>query len=318
MTSRLLMPVRPFRTTGPGPVPTAPAAGSAPAAPSAEAAGATRATAILDLAHPRVVAFVGRVRRAADERGATTDRDRLRTAHGIIAATVRPVYSVEDLRRVSRTLRLGRGSCSQRMAVLEAVARSLGVPTRVRGLLVDGAFWYPRFPKLRPFVPEEVLLAWPEFLLDGTWVPIAELFADGGTAAPAPTADGGAPAPMADGGAPVPAPMADAFTNSGAETLFEAVARTTVDWDAPAACAGAAPCDLSAHLRTDLGRFTSRDELFARHGQTLCLPARTLAEPLLGRWNAGAGADPEATPDTDPAPGADPEADPGATASSAA
>ncbi|MFE5945755.1 transglutaminase domain-containing protein [Streptomyces sp. NPDC056480] len=254
MTSRLLMP---FRTAGAGP------------APVAETAGSTRPTPILDLAHPRVAALVTRVRRTADERGTTTDRDLLRTAHGIIAATVRPVYSVEDLRRVSRTLRLGRGSCSQRMAVLEAVARSLDVPTRVRGLLVDGAFWYPRFPKMRPFVPEEVLLAWPEFLLDDDWVPVAELFANREEAGPAP---------------------AGAFTNAGAETLFEAVARTTVDWDAPAACAGSAPCDLSAHLRTDLGRFTSRDELFARHGQTLCLPARTLAEPLLGRWSAGAGA----------------------------
>ncbi|WP_328942751.1 transglutaminase-like domain-containing protein [Streptomyces sp. NBC_00250] len=259
MTSRLLMP---FRTADAGP------------APDAETTGSTRPTPILDLAHPRVAALVTRVRRAADERGAVTDRARLRTAHGIIAAAVRPVYSVEDLRRVSRTLRLGRGSCSQRMAVLEAVARSLDVPTRVRGLLVDGAFWYPRFPRLRPFVPEEVLLAWPEFLLDGTWVPVAELFAGQDTG---------------------PAP-AGGFTNTGPETLFEAVARTTVDWDAPAACAGSAPCDLSAHLRTDLGRFTSRDELFARHGQTLCLPARTLAEPVLGRWSAGAGSAAEDTP----------------------
>ncbi|MET7759365.1 transglutaminase domain-containing protein [Streptomyces sp. NPDC005389] len=269
MTSRLLMP---FRTAGAGP------------APDAETAGSTRPTSILDLAHPRVAALVTRVRREADERGATTDRGLLRTAHGIIAATVRPVYSVEDLRRVSRTLRLGRGSCSQRMAVLEAVARSLGVPTRVRGLLVDGAFWYPRFPKLRPFVPEEVLLAWPEFLLDDTWVPVAELFGRGEEAGPAPA---GVFTNAGEETGPAPA---GAFTNAGAETLFEAVARTTVDWDAPAACAGSAPCDLSAHLRTDLGRFTSRDELFARHGQTLCLPARTLAEPLLGRWSAGAGA----------------------------
>ncbi|MFF1510621.1 transglutaminase domain-containing protein [Streptomyces sp. NPDC058326] len=252
MTSRLLMP---FRTVGGVP------------APVVETAGSTRPTPILDVAHPRVTALVERVRREAEERGADSDRARLRTAHGIIAATVRPVYSVEDVRRVSRTLRLGRGSCSQRMAVLEAVARSLDVPTRVRGLLVDGAFWYPRFPKARPFVPEEVLLAWPEFLLDDTWVPIAELFAGRGGTGPVPSG----------------------FTNSGPETLFEAVARTTVDWDAPAACAGAAPCDLSAHLRTDLGRFSSRDELFARHGQTLCRPARTLAEPVLGRWSAGAG-----------------------------
>ncbi|SEK66054.1 hypothetical protein [Nonomuraea pusilla] len=61
----------------------------------------------------------------------------------------------------SRTLALGRGSCSQRLAVLEAVARACGVATRVRGLLVDGRFWHPRFPLLRPLVPGRVVLAWP-------------------------------------------------------------------------------------------------------------------------------------------------------------
>ncbi|MFE0640724.1 transglutaminase domain-containing protein [Streptomyces sp. NPDC058877] len=250
MTSRLLMPVR-VRAAG---------------TPGEEVAGSRRPTAILDHGHPLVAELVSRVRRESEVRGAVTDRARLQVAHGVLVAAVRPVYSVEDLRRVSRTLRLGRGSCSQRMAALEAVARSLGVPTRVRGLVVDGTFWYPRFPGLRALVPEEVLLAWPEFGLDGAWVSIAELFADLG--------------PAGHGGG---------FANSGAETLFEAVARTTVDWDAPAACAGPAPCGPSAHLRIDLGRFASRDELFALHGQTLCRPARTLAEPVLGRWSAGAG-----------------------------
>ncbi|MFJ5828376.1 transglutaminase domain-containing protein [Streptomyces sp. NPDC093089] len=270
MTSRMLMPVRTVRATRAAP------AGDG-GTPAGEVPGSTLPTPILDLEHPLVTALVARVLRGSEARGAVTDRARLQVAHGILVSAVRPVYSVEDRRRVSRTLRLGRGSCSQRMAALEAVARSLGVATRVRGLLVDGSFWYPRFPKLRPFVPEEVLLAWPEFRLDGAWVPIAELF---GAAADRPAGEAG-PGATGHGGV---------FTNAGAETLFEAVARTAVDWDAPAACAGTAPCDLSAHLRTDLGRFSSRDELFDRHGQTLCRPARTLAEPVLGRWSAGAGA----------------------------
>ncbi|MFF5762391.1 transglutaminase domain-containing protein [Streptomyces tanashiensis] len=285
MTSRLLMPVRTVltdRTRG-------------AEAPAGEVPGSTRSTPILDREHPLVTALVARVLRESEARGAVTDRARLQVAHGILVTAVRPVYSVEDRRRVSRTLRLGRGSCSQRMAVLEAVARSLGVETRVRGLLVDGTFWYPRFPKLRAFVPEEVLLAWPEFRLDG---------ADGNTGADGHTgADGDTGADASTGAdesvwVPIaelftglgPAEHGGGFTNSGAETLFEAVARTTVDWDAPAACAGSAPCDLSAHLRTDLGRFSSRDELFDLHGQTLCRPARTLAEPVLGRWSAGAAA----------------------------
>lgn len=245
MTSRLLMPIRTGRTgrTGAvGRVASADRDGRAREGTASEAAGSTWPTPILDREHPLVTAFVARVLRAAEARGAVTDRARLQVAHGIVAATVRPVYSVEDRRRVSRTLRLGRGSCSQRMAVLEAVARSLDVPTRVRGLLVDGSFWYPRFPRLRPFVPEEVLLAWPEFRLDGGWLPVAELFGD------------------------LDRPRTHGFANAGAETLFEAVARTTVDWDAPVACGAdsAAPCDLSAHLRTDLGRFTSRVHLAGR------------------------------------------------------
>ncbi|NGO44716.1 transglutaminase domain-containing protein [Streptomyces sp. YC419] len=225
--------------------------------------GSTRATAILDWEQPVVAALVERVRREAGP-GADA-RAVLRVAHGIIAREVRPVYSVEDRHPASRTLRLGRGSCSQRMAVLEAVARAVGVRTRVRGLLVDGAFWYPRFPRLKRLVPERVLLAWPEFLIDREWVPIGELFE-----------------PVAEG---------EAFSNRGGETLFDAVARVGVDWSGSVSCGaqgGGAACDLSAQVLVDLGYFDSRDELFARHGQTLCRTARILLEPVLARWSAGA------------------------------
>lgn len=127
MTSRLLMP---YRRNGDG----------VTADAHEPVLGSTRPTATLDWEHPAVGALVERIPRSGDA------RESLRVAHGIIAREVRPVYSVDDLRRASRTLKLGRGSCSQRMAVLEAVARAVGVPTRVRGLLVDGRFWYPRFP----------------------------------------------------------------------------------------------------------------------------------------------------------------------------
>lgn len=200
----------------------------------------------------------------------------LRHAHRWICAEVRPVYSVQEARPVSQVLRLRRGSCSQRMAVLEAVARAWGVPTRARGLVVDGAFWYPRFPRLRRLVPDQVVLAWPEFRIDGLpeaahttapWLPVSELF--GGAGDPRGRISGG-------------------FTNAGPETLFEALSRTSIDWDGATACpASDSSCDLSAYLLTDLGHFDSRDELFAQYGQTLCGPARLLAEPVLGRRAAG-------------------------------
>ncbi|MFD3681677.1 transglutaminase domain-containing protein [Streptomyces sp. NPDC058613] len=205
--------------------------------------------------------------------------EELRRAHRWISTAVRPVYSVQDERPVSEVLRRGRGSCSQRLAVLESVARASGVPTRVRGLVVDGAFWNPRFPRLRPFVPDQVLLAWPEFRIDGLspadhptapWLTTSELFGD--LHALSGESGGG-------------------FTNAGPETLFEALSRTAIDWDGTTACPASgsgAACDLSAHVLADLGHFDSRDDLFARHGQTLCRTARLVAEPFLGRRAAGA------------------------------
>ncbi|MGE7387869.1 transglutaminase domain-containing protein [Streptomyces sp. NPDC004126] len=261
MTSSLLRPRGRIRT--------APAATGTPVA----VGGGTEPTRILDWRDPRVTALARTLELPAGADPVAS----LRRAHRWIATSVRPVYSVQDERPVSQVLRLGRGSCSQRLAVLEAVARATGTATRVRGLVVDGAFWYPRFPRLRALVPDQVLLVWPEFRLPESaaepgaarWLTVSELFG-------ARSERGAAP-----GGG---------FTNAGSETLFEAIARTAVDWDGAAALCptGGAPCDLSAYVLTDLGHFDSRDALFARHGQTLCPLARTVAEPVLGRRAAGA------------------------------
>ncbi|MGW2858818.1 transglutaminase domain-containing protein [Streptomyces sp. NPDC001205] len=240
------------------------------------ACGGTAPTRILDWGHSRVRSAVRSIGTAPDQgEGPAVEAAALRHAHQWISAEVRPVYSVQEARPVSQVLRLGRGSCSQRMAVLEAVARAWGIPSRVRGLVVDGTFWYPRFPRLRRLVPSQVVLAWPEFRIGGlvkadqaaaTWLSVSELF------------DGAGVGRTSGGG----------FTNAGAETLFEALARTSIDWDGATACpASDGSCDLSGYLLTDLGSFDSRDELFARYGQTLCGPARLLAEPVLGRRAAG-------------------------------
>ncbi|MFJ6572512.1 transglutaminase domain-containing protein [Streptomyces sp. NPDC091292] len=236
-------------------------------------AGGVEPTAILDWRHPYVGSLVRSIGTVGEGAG---DMAALRLAHRRITAAVRPVYSVQDERPVSEVLRRGRGSCSQRLAVLEAVARASGVATRVRGLLVDGTFWYPRFPRLHRIVPDQVLLAWPEFRIEGLspadhptapWLPVSELF--GGLDELSEETSGG-------------------FTNSGTETLFEALSRTAIDWDGTTVCpAGGTTCDLSAYVLADLGHFDSRDQLFARHGQTLCGMARLLAEPVLGRRSAG-------------------------------
>lgn len=244
------------------------------------ATGSTAPTQILDWQHPYVASFLRHIDITAHS-GGTSDpvhqMAALRQAHRWIAATVQPVYSVQDERPVSEVLRRGRGSCSQRLAVLECFARATGIATRVRGLLVDGSFWLPRFPRLHRILPHQVVLAWPEFRLtslsrtshpSAPWLTASELFGDLNDL----SHDSG-------GG----------FTNAGSETLFEALSRTAIDWDGATVCpAVGSTCDLSGHVQADLGHFNSRDELFARHGQTLCGTARLLAEPILGRRSSGA------------------------------
>ena len=74
-------------------------------------------------------------------------------------------------------------------------------------------------------MPDQVLLAWPDFLLDGEWVSVTDLYAVG------------------SGG--------EQFTNSGGETLFGAIRHSKIDWDGT--CHGPS-CDLSKWVIQDLGR----------------------------------------------------------------
>ena len=229
-------------------------------APQQDAPGSTAQTAIIDWNSTQIQEVTTNVR-ACD---VSDQRSFIQQAHRLIAANVMPVYALNDRQKASQTVRLGRGSCSQRMAVLEAVARSQGIETRVRGLLIDGKFWYPRFPLLKFAVPREVVLAWPEFKVDGKWTSISELFGNVND--------------LAQSGL--------RFTNSRAETLFDAVANTAVDWDGTTAVScPSSGCDLSGHVVQDCGLFSSRDEVFDSLGPTVCGPALFLLNPLLSRWS---------------------------------
>src|SRR5258708_10911458 len=115
-----------------------------------------KATAILDIGNEAV-------RRLAEQFLQFESRGQvlLQQVHIHLSRTLRPVYSVDEWQSASTTIQRKRGSCSQRMASLEAVARAAGIPTRVRALHVKGSFWHPRFPFSRWFIPARILLFWP-------------------------------------------------------------------------------------------------------------------------------------------------------------
>lgn len=156
-----------------------------------------------------------------------------------------PVYSGDERQPASKTLRGRKGSCSQRMACLEAVCRAAGIPTRVRALHVEGSFWYPRFRFTRSFIPRRILLVWPQFLLEGAWVGFEELHSSIERLAQ----------------------ISPGFSNAG-ESLFEAVLKAPVDFfgvTCGLAC-GRESHDLSRFVLSDEGLFDTRDDVFAKFG----------------------------------------------------
>ncbi|MFE5776666.1 hypothetical protein [Brachybacterium sp. NPDC056505] len=245
--------------------------------PRAAAGGSTAPTAILDHRSAAVTALVGRAHGAATS---TDPRSVLQAAHRIIATEISPVYALDETVPASRILARGTGSCSQRLAVLESVARAIGVRTRVRALLIDASFWYDRFGPARWVLPDAMLLVWPEL----------ELASQRPGASPGehavPTADRWADARWTSAAelfGPIGCRGGTAFTNTGSETLFEAAGRCAIDWDGRS---DEPDFDLSGFVRHDYGRFTDRDEAFALLGQTLCAPSRRIADPVMRRVSA--------------------------------
>ena len=192
-----------------------------------------------------------------DGQGAMVEAGRsralVRAAHALVGERVAAAYLLDDRQPASRTLARGEGSCSQRFAVLEAVLRACGVPTRTHGLLVPGQFWAPRFPALSRMLPDEVPIAWPEVLVVDRWRTVPELLLDDGHGDAATT-----------------------FTND-AETLFDAVSHVRICWDTASACA------IDGLPATSLGRFACRDEFFDAHGEPFCRLGRHLVEPIVRR-----------------------------------
>jgi hypothetical protein len=216
-----------------------------------------RATPILDHDDAIICDLAMRLREREAE-----DRKLLQSAHSYLVDFVKPVYTLNELQPASETLRRQRGSCSQRMACLEAVSRACDVPTRSRVLQVSGRFWYPRFRIFRAFMPSRILLVWPQFFVRGIWIDFDELY---GTAAEL--------AERAE----------HAFNNSG-ESIFDAVDHTPVDFLAKTCRVGCARSsfDLSRFVLADEGFFDARDEVFERFGSFQATLRGRMFEALYG------------------------------------
>ncbi len=229
---------------------TAPTAGEPAGSPAPVATGqgepaAVRtahlaATAILDYGSPEIAALVDDVRAALG--GAPAPRPFVQAAHDALTARTQAVYSIDDARPASETMRHNAGSCAQRMACLEAIARRQGIATRVRALWLRREFWRYRLPLLIPIMPARTLMPWPQFFLDGKWVDFDEVF--------------GAEAELA-------ARTNRPFSNRG-PSLFDAIKSAPVDLLGKTGASAYSSCDISQFVAQDLGFFDTRDEVMQR------------------------------------------------------
>ena len=196
-------------------------------------------TTILDHQHPSVQSLVGQLNQTKP-----SPRAFVQAAHRYISEKMKAVYSIDEDRAVSETLRLNEGSCGQRMAAVEALARGYGVPTRNRAIWLDRRFWNSRLPLLRFFLPKRTLMPWSQFYFDGQWVDFDELFG-----------------PITELAANTP--VKHAFTNRG-ESLYDAVHHMPVDFLGKLKGTPYASYDISRFVVGDGGIFDSRDELMGK------------------------------------------------------
>jgi hypothetical protein len=201
------------------------------------------------------------IRLFAEQLQGRSPRDFLQAAHKLLIERIHPIYDLDERQPASITLKKGSGSCSQRMACLEAISRVAGVPTGVRAFHVDGRFWYPRFPLLHRFIPKRILLLWPQFFIQDGWIDFDELYG-----------------PMSQ----IAAASTNAFSNEG-ESLFEAVEHTPIDFlgkTCGLACA-IREQGLSKFILADEGVFDTRDEALERFGSLQDTPRGRMFQLLL-------------------------------------
>jgi hypothetical protein len=96
---------------------------------------------------------------------------------------------------------------------------------------------------MRGFIPRRILLALPQFLIDGHWLNAEELFGSIDSLA---------------------RQNLSGFSNR-AESLFDALAHTAIDFYGKSASCDGSHCDLSRYTVADAGIYAARDELFMRY-----------------------------------------------------
>lgn len=133
-----------------------------------------RPTAFIDSDHPLVAAYAGEI--AGD---AATDTERaVRAFYGVrddIRYTPYDLVYTRETMTAGHTLAAGRGFCVQKAVLLAAVARALGVPSRLRFADVRSHLASPR---LLDLLGSDLFIyhGYTELWLEGAWLKVAPTF----------------------------------------------------------------------------------------------------------------------------------------------
>ncbi len=123
-------------------------------------------TRLADHDHPLVSATARRL-----TYGRTTPREKLQALFDFVRDEVRFGYPKNgDIVRASETIRLGFGQCNTKATLLAALARAVGLETRMHFSTIDKSIQRGIFPRwLFKRMPAELSHSWVEVNVEGRW-----------------------------------------------------------------------------------------------------------------------------------------------------
>lgn len=126
----------------------------------------TCATRLLDYQHPSISALI----RNQDWMALGTS-ERIGAAYDFVQNQIHFGYNRADDIPASAVLRDGYGQCNTKATLLMALLRSLDIPCRLHGFTIHKSLQRGVVPELvYAIAPDDILHAWVEVELDGSWV----------------------------------------------------------------------------------------------------------------------------------------------------
>ncbi|MFZ5969904.1 MAG: transglutaminase-like domain-containing protein [Bacillota bacterium] len=131
-------------------------------------------TRLLDYSHSEIKALV------SERKWASKDKyEQIRQIYDFVKNEIVFGYNAKDDFKASDVLQQGYGQCNTKSTLLMALLRSVGIPTRTHGFMIDKTMQKGAIVGLTYLLaPHKIIHAWVEVLYDGNWIALEGIIPD--------------------------------------------------------------------------------------------------------------------------------------------